>query len=321
MNAAVALIVFNRPDTTRRVFDAIAEARPKKLFVIADGPRPGVVGDAEKCALTRAIVDRVDWPCEIFRNFADDNLGVGVRPATGIRWVFEHVEEAIVLEDDCLADSSFFTFCEELLDRYRHDERIMHISGDNWNFGTPPFSYLYCCYCYSCGWATWRRAFRHYDPDLTLWPELRDTSWLRDLLGDVRAAAFWAEKFDLARSVGLQRTGWDWPWLFACWAHHGLSILPKTNLVSNIGFDAEATHTRDPDDPRAGVPTVEMTFPLEHPPYMVRDAHAEQRIFEQVGLPPEPQDLYHRLRRRCLAAMPDSMRSAFRSYRSAPSHR
>jgi hypothetical protein len=316
MRTPVAIIIFNRPDLTERVFTEVARVRPQKLFVIADGPRPDRVGEAEKCAATRAIIDRVDWECDVLKNYSDVNLGVGLRPATGIRWVFEHVERAIILEDDCLPHPTFFRYCEELLEKYCDDERVMHISGDNWHFGRKPYSYFFSCYCYSCGWASWRRAFQHYDPEIKLWPTLRDTSWLLDILGDPIAAEFWKRAFDLVYAKGIERTDWDWPWLFACWAQRGLSILPSTNLICNIGFREDATHTRRTEDRRANVPTVEMTFPLNHPPCMVRDREADQLIFEQVGPPPQPRTLYYRLRQKGAAALPTSLRKFISSLRS-----
>jgi hypothetical protein len=319
MRTPVAVIIFNRPDAAARVFEQVARARPGKLLVIADGPRAHVEGEAEKCRAARAVVDQFDWNCEVLRNYSDVNLGVGVRPATGLRWVFEQVEEAIVLEDDCVPHETFFPFCEELLEHYRFDERVMHISGDNWNFGQSQsgFSYFFSCYCYSCGWATWRRAFRHYDPTISLWPTLRDTSWLLDILGDAEAVQFWARHFDELHTVGIERTGWDWPWLFACWAQRCLSILPATNLISNIGFSADATHTRDPNDERAFVPTEPMRFPLQHPSYVMRDTQADRRIVEQVGLQRMPQDLYHRTRRALLATLPPPVRRSLVTVRTA----
>jgi hypothetical protein len=318
MRAPVVIILFNRPQLTARVFAEIARARPSQLLVIADGPRPGRADDAEKCAAARAIVDRVDWTCEVLRNYSDVNLGVGRRPATGLRWVFEQVEEAVILEDDCLPHPTFFPYCDELLERYREDERVMHIAGGNWHFRQTqsPFSYFFSCYCWSCGWATWRRAFQYYDPDITLWPTLRATPWLLDILGDPRVVEFWQSKFDLAHTVGLEQTGWDWQWLFACWAQRGLSILPSTNLISNIGFGEDATHTKRIDDQRANVPLREMPFPLIHPPYMVRDTEADQTIIELLGLAPEPRDFYHKLRHKCASALPDPLRKFVSSVRS-----
>jgi hypothetical protein len=308
MDTPVALIIFNRPDATAKVFEQIARAKPARLFVIADGPRAGRAGEADKCAAARAVLERVDWPCDVARNYSETNLGVGTRPASGIQWVFEHVDRAIILEDDCVPHPTFFRYCEELLDRYADDERVMHISGDNWNFGRDDFSYCFSAYCYSCGWATWRRAFQHYDPNTRLWGDLRDTSWLVDILGDAAAARFWAAKFDATYNDGIQTNGWDWPWLFACWAHRGLSILPSTNLISNIGFTEDATHTTKQDDERAYVPSMAMPFPLQHPPYMVRNTDADRKIFAQVSSGHGPATVSGKLRARVATALPPSLR-------------
>src|SRR5262249_27032187 len=173
------------------------------------------------------------------------------------------------------------------------------------------FSYFFSCYCCSWGWATWRRAFQYYDPDTKLWGTLRDTSWLFDILGDREAVEFWKSKFDCTYATGaVEANGWDWQWLFACWAHRGLSILPSTNLITNIGFGEAATHTKRTDDQRINMPAVEMIFPLKHPPYMVRDRETDQLIVEQIGLRPEPKDLYHQLRRTCVEALPPSLRKS-----------
>jgi hypothetical protein len=312
------MIIFNRPVATERVFREVARARPKRLLLVADGPRHDRPGEAEKCAATRAIVERVDWECDVLKNYSEVNLGVGRRPATGLRWVFEQVEEAIILEDDCLPHPSFFRFCDELLAKYRDDERVMHISGDNWHFGGDgtPYSYFFSNYCCSWGWASWRRAFRHYDPDVKLWPALRETPWLLDILGDPDAVDFWKQKFDLATEGVEKADGWDWQWLFACWAHRGLSILPRTNLISNIGFSQEATHTRRANDRRADVPAVEMTFPLSHPPCMARHTRVDQTIFDEVARSRRPRTLSGKLRRACVAALPGPVRSSLRALRA-----
>src|SRR5437868_7090749 len=156
----VALIIFRRPQFTEQVFQALARVQPRQLFVIADGPRPDVEGEAELCRATRAIIDRVDWQCEVIKNYLETNLGCGRRPATGISWVFDQVEEAIILEDDCVPGPSFFPFCEELLARYRDDERIMHIAGSTYEHGLLPTPYSYCFSHFNgaWGWASWRRA-------------------------------------------------------------------------------------------------------------------------------------------------------------------
>src|SRR5262245_12755651 len=289
MRSPVALIIFNRPDLTERVFAEIARVRPKKLLIIADGPRRDRIGEAEKCAAARAIIERPDWPCEVLKNYSDVNLGCGRREASAMIWIFEQVEEAIILEDDTLPHPTFFRFCEELLEKYRDDERVMHISGDNWLFGQKqiPYSYLYSNYCLSWGWASWRRAFRLYDPAIKLWPKLRNTSWLQDVLGDPRAVDYWRCIFDLTYA-GIENVDtWDFQWLFTIWAHHGLSVLPTTNLISNQGFNRDdAAHTRGgANDRRNMLATAEMIFPLEHPNFMVRDKDADQLMFDQTIAP------------------------------------
>ena len=132
METPVVFVIFSRPETTARVFEAIRQAQPAMLLVIADGPRPDRPEDVERCAATRAIIEQVDWDCEVLKNYADENMGCGKRPASGFTWAFEQVEQAIILEDDCLPHPSFFTYCETLLDYYRHDTRIMHINGNNY---------------------------------------------------------------------------------------------------------------------------------------------------------------------------------------------
>ncbi len=272
----VALVVFNRPNTTAQVFARIAAAHPSRLFVMADGPRPDHPGDVETCAKARAITEAIDWPCEVHRDYAAENVGCGRRVASGIDWVFQQVEEAIILEDDCLPDPTFFPFCDELLARFRGDERIMAVSGDNFQGGRSRtrYSYYFSIVSHVWGWATWRRAWRHFDPGMSRWPEIRDGAWLADLLGDRHAVRYWTEIFDgmLQRPKDI----WDYAWFFACWAQGGLTVLPNVNLVSNIGFDERATHTRIPT-PRAMVPAGGMAFPLVHPPYVLRDTQAEHR--------------------------------------------
>jgi hypothetical protein len=196
MRTPVAFLIFNRPDTTKKVFDLIREAKPPKLLVVADGPRQDKVGEVEKSMATRAIIDLVDWDCEVIANYSDVNLGCKVRVSSGIDWVFHEVEEAIILEDDCLPDLSFFRYCDELLERYRYDTRIMFISGDNFQFGrrsntnsyyfsTPPI----------WGWATWRRAWKYYDVDIKLWETIAASDWLEDILGDRTVVKLWQHKF------------------------------------------------------------------------------------------------------------------------------
>ena len=320
MHTPVAFIIFNRPDVTERVFAEIARARPKTLLVIADGPRPDRPGEAEKCAAARAIIDRLDWPCAVLKNYSEVNLGCGRRESSAMIWIFEQVEEAIILEDDTLPHPTFFRFCEELLEKYRDDERVMHISGDNWLFGQKQisYSYLFSHYCLSWGWASWRRAFRHYDPEIKLWPMLRNTSWLLDVLGDPRAAEHWRNIFDLTYA-GIENVDtWDFQWLFTIWAHHGLSALPNTNLISNLGFNREdAAHTKGgTNDRRNRLTTPEMIFPLKHPSFMVRDKDADQMMFDQTIHPLPQLSFYDKMREKCVDALPAPLRRSLASLKA-----
>lgn len=265
LKTPVAFIIFNRPDTTERVFAEIAKVRPPKLLVVADGPRENRAGEAEKCAATRAIIDRVDWDCEVLTNYSDRNLGCKRRVSSGIDWVFEQVEEAVILEDDCLPDPTFFRYCQELLERYRHDQRIGMISGDNFQFGRlrNNDSYFFSKYTHIWGWASWRdRWVGSYDVTIAKWPRIRDEGWLADMVGNTLEAAYWKMVFE--RVLRGEIDTWDYQWLFANWVEGRMSVLPAVNLISNIGFGQNATHTSW-DSNRSNLARSPLRFPLIHP--------------------------------------------------------
>jgi hypothetical protein len=276
LTTPVAFLIFNRPDTTARVFEAIRQAKPPKLLVVADGPRPDRPDDVEKCKAARAIIDGVDWDCEVLTNYSDVNLGCKSRVSSGLNWVFEIVEEVIILEDDCLPHSTFFRFCEELLDYYRHDERIMVISGDNFQFGrkcTDYNSYYFSRYPHCWGWATWRRAWKYFNFDMKLWPIIRDGEWLKSISHNSKDRRYWTKIFQ--SSYDNKVKSWAYCWTFACWIQNGLTILPNVNLVSNIGFGEGATHTSSSKSKVANLPVEEMIFPLKHPPFLLRHVEAD----------------------------------------------
>ncbi len=275
MKTPVAFLIFNRPDTTEKVFEAIRQAKPPKLLVVADGPRTDRPDEAEKCEVARKIIERVDWQCEVLTNYSEVNLGCKQRVSSGLDWVFKNVEEAIILEDDCVPHPSFFRFCEELLDYYRDDERIMVISGDNFQFGRKytEYSYYFSRYNHCWGWATWRRAWHYYDIEMKLWSKIRDDKWLKCILEEPRAVKYWSKIFQATYDDNIN--SWAYRWTFACWLQSGLTVLPNVNLVSNIGFGTESTHTTDIRNPFANLPVEEMCFPLQHPPFIIRDADAD----------------------------------------------
>ena len=276
MKTPVTLIIFKRPEQTEKVFETIRQAKPAKLLVIADGPRTNRPREEEQCAATRAIIDRVDWDCEVLKNYSDSNMGCDPRIVSGLNWVFEQVEETIILEDDCVPDPSFFPYCEELLDRYRHDQRIMNISGQNVQFGQSrtDYSYYFSRYTLCWGWATWKRAWNYFDVDVKLWPEIRDHNFLNTILTDPYAVKVWTQGLQLHYDGHL--TGWDFKWMFACWIQNAFSVIPDVNLVTNIGHDPEATHTNDEQSPYNRMTTYPMSFPIKHPPFIIRNLEADQ---------------------------------------------
>lgn len=243
LNTPILFLVFNRPEKTRNVFDAIRKARPAQLYVSADGHRLNVPGEKEKCDLVRAIVQEVDWDCELKVLFRDENLGCGKAVSGAISWFFEQVEEGIILEDDCLPDQSFFRYCEVLLNRYKYDERIMHIGGNNFQFGKKRDSgdYYYSILSHIWGWASWRRAWQHYEFDLKTARIPTEDSYKIAFNKNNIFIDYYQSNFLQVRNQQIDT--WDYQWLYAIIRMNGLAICPEVNLVQNIGFGEGATHT------------------------------------------------------------------------------
>ena len=243
LSTPVAFMIFNRPEMTARVFAAIRQARPSMLLVVADGPRPNRPGEAEQCVAARAVIDQVDWECQVLTNFAETNLGCGRRISSGITWVFEQVEEAIILEDDCLPHSDFFPFCASLLDKYRNDERIMMIGGTNFlgQFASPS-SYIFSRYFAIWGWATWRRAWQKYSFTLPGWESYKAQRQVAYFYPQRYMVDHITTLFDLIQQKRIDT--WDIQWFYACLFNNGLCIAPPANLIANIGSVA-GTHTID----------------------------------------------------------------------------
>jgi len=315
LETPVAFIIFNRPDRTERVFAEIAKARPAKLLVVADGPRDP--SERAQCLEARSVIERVDWDCEILTNYSDINLGCKRRVSSGLDWVFEQVEEAILLEDDCLPHETFFPFCTELLERFRNDERISMICGSNFQRGKrrSPYSYFFGLNVTVWGWASWRRVWQHYDVEMRHWPELRNTTWLQDLLINPVAVKYWSEVFE--GTFGGDYDTWDYQFFFSWWRENMLALVPELNLVSNIGFGAGATKTRDTLRSMANLPRRSMSFPLAHPPDVSLNRKADNFSFKQIcPWIVENQNLYWQLRHKFTAALPDPVREKVRRLRT-----
>jgi hypothetical protein len=282
LTTPVLFVVFNRPDTTRQVFEAIRQAKPPRLYVAADGPRKHKAGEAERSAQTRAIATAVDWPCEVKTLFRDENVGCGRGPSSAFDWFFANEEQGIILEDDCVPHQSFFWFCQELLEKYKDDSRVMHITGSNFQNGwqrDPDYSYYFSYYPHEWGWASWRRAWKLFDYEVKLYPEITQKGYLNGYFTSKLEEKYRMSK--VANTYGKSDINWwDYQWNFAHFVNSGLAIIPNTNLVENIGFGEDATHTLSNRDKRAENKAQAITFPLKHPEIMIRDVESDSRYFK-----------------------------------------
>lgn len=306
LDTPVAFFLYKRPDRTRRIFERIREARPSRLFLIADGPRRPE--DEPGCERARAVVEEIDWPCEVTRDFSAENLGLKHRIPSGIDGVFREVDRAILLEDDCLPDATFFRFCDELLQRFADEERVMHVAGSQLLRALPAraASYHFSRYVHIWGWATWRRAWRHFDVELADWHALaRDAreERLRSLFADESERRYWRYVWDNSHEI----ENWDAQWSYAVLSRDALAANPNRNLISNIGFGEEATNALEDPFGIAGRPLEGMEFPLKHPDSIERDAEADaaasELLFRRPEPPPPPKEpLWRRARAATLRA-------------------
>lgn len=284
MNTPVLFIIFNRTDTALQVFETIRRAQPKRLYFFADAPRANVPGESEKCDQAKEIVSMVDWPCEVQTFFLTQNIGPRLAIGKAISWFFENEEEGIILEHDCLPSQSFYTFCETLLAHYRNDERVMHISGDNFQYGIQrgDASYYFSLYNHIWGFATWRRAWKYYDVEMKRYPAFKKEGKLRKLFNNRRAYSYWAKILQLTYEQKLQT--WDYQWTFAMWERNALAILPQLNMVSNIGFGTEALNTKSADSKYAAIPRHEI-LNIRHPSHILADVEADNYAINRIFNP------------------------------------
>ena len=257
----IVIVAFKRPDTTKQVLQAVRAQRPSQLFIICDGARS--YQEAEEVKATRDILKNIDWPCQVRHNYADQNMGLRGRIETGLDWVFSHVDRAIILEDDCVPHPSFFNFCGDLLDVHQDDDDVMLIAGDNAHgFHPVKDSYYWSRFALIWGWATWARAWRHYNKGQSYWPAARDSHFLSYVFRSQTAKLYWQKTLQSNYEGG---NSWARVWLFSILLREGLCATAGVNLISNIGFGDEATHTKGTNPVRAFPNTQEMGFPLKHP--------------------------------------------------------
>ncbi len=290
----IALCIFNRPEPLRRVFGQIRRLQPRYLYIFGDGPRLGHPRDQELIRAAQAVVSNIDWDCEVRTNYATQNMGCRRRISSGISWAFNFTDRLIVLEDDCLPHPSFFRYCETLLERYEHRPEVMAISGNNFQLGPRThYSYYFSKFPHCWGWATWKQAWERMDLGLAAWPELRQQAWLEQISDVQDEVDYWRDLFDLQHAGKLN--SWAFPWMFSCWRHQGLTILPERNLVSNIGFGSDATHTEGRSE-LENLPRFALGR-WRHPPeisrHRVADIHSFYRLYFQ---PAASTKWRHRLR-------------------------
>jgi hypothetical protein len=279
--APVLLLGFNRADLFSEVLMAVRAAAPRELFVSLDGPRAGNTADAERCAEVRGVAEAIDWAPAVHINARDGNLGCGRAVSSGISWALARVERLIVLEDDCLPDPSFFPFCDELLERFAADERVMQIAGCNWGAAAERyggFSYAFNSFAPVWGWATWRRAWEMYEYRLESWPRFKQSGLLDGIALGRRFRSMMRYEWDVVHAGGGT---WDHQWQYAVMRNNGLSVSPSHNLCVNLGLRADATNLNEADFVFSKLPLESMEFPLRHPPEVARNP-AVDALFEKV---------------------------------------
>lgn len=296
----VLFVIFNRPDTTQLVFDQIRLAQPTRLYIAADGPRPGSANDAELCKQTREITRQVDWPCEVKTLFNDENLGCKYGVSAALNWFFANEEEGIVLEDDCLPANSFFKFCDTLLEKYRYDTRVRHITGCNLQQGKKwgDASYYFSNRTHVWGWASWRRVWDDYDITLAKYDKENVKEMMLNIYPDDLVAECWANIFNETKTG--KNNSWAYALDFVNFFNNGLIIIPNYNLISNIGFSGNATHTIDENNLYANNSLQEfeeMTHPTVILPEKAADLAIQYYEFNIAGIQRKRNAPHRRIKR------------------------
>lgn len=285
----ILLITFNRPDHVRQVLAEIRKQQPAQLFVCQDGAREGNEIDTKRVQEVRDVIsDLVDWPCELHTLYQEKNLGCGLGPSTGITWFFEHVNRGIILEDDCLPHPDFFAYCEELLNRYENDQRISIIGGCNYNFPLKlDASYSFMGgHHQTWGWATWKRNWEQFDYYLAQWDSKIFNDTIKHYYTDKKQQTYWDRIYSMVKKDRMGESSWDYQFYFSCWKKRQLAICPSVNLVSNVGFGDDATHTNSENNDMLNRTTAAI-LPLAHPKDVVHDRSLDDFMMRKYIIPYE----------------------------------
>jgi len=287
MKIPIVVVIFNRPDKSKKLYESLSIYKPDTLFIISDGPRKNFESDKEKVIRSRKIFENIDWKCEVFFNKSETNLGCRERIISGLNWVFNKVEKAIILEDDCIPSEEFFIFMENMLDRYRTNIKIASISGSNiissWNKNKE--SYLYSKYFTSWGWGTWRDRWQTLDSNLDNLDKIKKTKFLKSYLGSFRAWFYWHYRLDKVKNRKID--SWAIIWAYTNFINEKLHVIPKNNLIDNIGIGTDSTHTKAIPVPHIPPHKIKnkLVFPLIHPiniaPDFIYDHNVENKVFSK----------------------------------------
>ena len=278
----ILLIIWKRPKATYKLLQVLKKQKPIKIYIACDGPKKNDLDNLNKVKITRDLIKReIDWNTSIETLYSEENLGCKYGVSKAISWFFENENEGIILEDDCIPHPDFFEYCEILLEKFREDERIWCISGSNHvgkKIGNE--SYFFSRYNHCWGWASWKRCWKHYDPEMSLWPKYFSSKLLKTNFPNRKEYYYWKSFFSKFYNGGCDST-WDYQWLFCSLINNGLSVIPNTNLVDNIGFDSDATHTKIGKSPiklnnlKAGKSGI---LPIIHPEFIVRSELADRIV-------------------------------------------
>lgn len=287
LETPIVFVVFNRPETTKQVFEKIKLVQPRKLYLIADAPRDHNNDDKVRCKQTRAIVENIDWDCEVNKIYATSNLGCGLNISEGITKVFEKEEMAIILEDDCVPTNSFFSYCEELLIRYKDDTRIMHIGGTNWHPEIKPRnqeSYFFSKDAHIWGWATWKRAWKLFDYEMKDYPLFVEKGYYKDIIPIKQEQKYFKTRWDSFYKTNYKtksRSNWDYQWYYTVLKNNGLCIWPSSNLVSNIGDIG--THSNNSSQHLFFKNIDEKYRIIKHPKFILRSTYLDNYHFKKFN--------------------------------------
>ena len=274
----ILIMVFNRPDLTKKTFERIMKYRPEKLYIGCDGPRPGNSEDKKLNNEVKKIFKKINWKCKVFKSYSKKNLGIERRTVKSLKWFFSKEKKGIIFEDDCLAHPNFFKYCEIMLEKYKNNKKILMINGNNFQDGKirGNSSYYFSKYFSTYGWAGWRRTMKNYDVNMNTWPSWKKSDDWRQVKSKMynKECEYWTDIFDKTYKKIIKT--WDYQFMFSLWKNNQVVVTPNSNLTSHIGLGVNATNSRAK---KPGVPLKEIKFPLKHPKKIMVNEKADRYSF------------------------------------------